>query len=171
MLLAWYTLQSLIRESLGRALGPPPSYINHACPLFFTKHLDRFSPFILSCSVACFKLHKESSSCEKKPLPTPNEEPDSNPQSLIYVDPEDDEESIVPREALQRLGVFWCQQNLGNNLMGHTVFPLKWNADVFQHCFETSDCDLYTSSVVEFWEWTILIHIIGPKGSCFQLKS
>ena len=54
--------------------------------------------------MACFKLHKESLSCEKKPIPSPNDEPDSNPQSLIYVDPEDDEESVVPREDLERLG-------------------------------------------------------------------
>jgi len=59
---------------------------------------------IFYCSVACFKLHKESSSCEKKPIATLNDEPDSNPQSLIYVDPEDDEESVVPEEALERLG-------------------------------------------------------------------
>ena len=56
--------------------------------------------------MACFKLHKESSSCEKKPIATLNDEPDSNPQSLIYVDPEDDEESVVPEEALERLGEF-----------------------------------------------------------------
>ena len=54
--------------------------------------------------MACFKLHKESLSCEKKPIPNPDDEPDSNPQSLIYVDPEDDEESVVPREDLERLG-------------------------------------------------------------------
>ena len=53
----------------------------------------------------CFKLHKETSPCEKKqPIPTASEEPDSEPQSMIYVDPEDDEESLVPREALERLG-------------------------------------------------------------------
>ena len=55
----------------------------------------------------CFKQHKESLLCEnKKPQPTlqPGGEPDPNPQSMIYVDPEDDEESTVPREALERLG-------------------------------------------------------------------
>ena len=73
-----------------------------------TELLNRFTPSIYSCSVPCFKQHKESSVCEnKKPQPTQQPEgadPDPSPQSMIYVDPEDDEESVVPREALERLG-------------------------------------------------------------------